>query len=344
MEQMALNIDEATTVHERIYHPVIGVVAAVRYCDDPANRSRAVHRSGVGTHAEAKVLVINDGMDTSWWAENVAIIAGQPTGVDDYAEDLPRPCSQTLDGSAFPADLASVDPAKLDGDRCVVMFVGGRIDQGFIAGWWPHQYNRRDPATSGRTGGTLDQRRRFFRRKNGVQVVITPRGDVLVDTNGANAELVGSTEGPRHMPRAGFGNVGLDMKAGSRVAYDWNPPVYDPVNQPAVPQPNPPLQRTAPPRKKDKTRFECSEDEVAAIAGKRARLMSRGGLTEVGGTPETPPIEPAVLGSELLKAVIQFVNEVNARFVALGQPIVTFPTGSPDGSGITWLSKEVKIK
>jgi len=87
--------------------------------------------------------------------------------------------------------LHGVDPFDLDGDLCVVGFLGGMIDSPFILRCWPHPRNLLDPATSaqGQDGKTLPQERRYFRRINGVETVINPEGDITISTTFANSKL-----------------------------------------------------------------------------------------------------------------------------------------------------------
>src|SRR5262245_22444961 len=138
---------EADYTHDRMYMPVLGVIWKVYPADHPLNSSAAKSPHGKGSQAEATVIVVNDGREIRGIIENVVITPPGNSGVDDYYEDLPRPCSLMIDDSVFKNDFSKIDLSKLDGDFAVVSFLGGNISQPYISNWWPHFGNRIDPAT-----------------------------------------------------------------------------------------------------------------------------------------------------------------------------------------------------
>ena len=60
---------------EFITHPVLAVVLNVYYSDDPFNvSSQAGNAVGArGSHVQARVMVVNDGSDSTWELPNVVI-------------------------------------------------------------------------------------------------------------------------------------------------------------------------------------------------------------------------------------------------------------------------------
>lgn len=175
--------------------PLVGVVWEVYPSDDERNRT-ARNPARRGFLHECSVVIVDDGSSRTGFIEHVAITPDALTGLDDYYEHLPRPSSQRLSGQAMKPNLSHVNPYDLDGDWCVVSFIGGYIDQPFILKWWPHARNRYDAATSGKgnptrggEGKALQQSGRFFRRINGVEYVVTSQGDVYLATTYANSRL-----------------------------------------------------------------------------------------------------------------------------------------------------------
>lgn len=209
--------------------PVIGIVISVQPSDDKGNLSSSVEDDNRGHRHEATVLVLNSAGEDNWLLENVVIPPRNRSNHDDYDEDLPVGISKVLDGSALTENWKSIDPSLLDGDYCVVNFIGGSMDMPFIQGWWPHPKNKIDPATSTRATLTQvdsnKQRTRTFRRINGVKHVINKAGDVYFSTSEAGSKLDLSGDKPVRRDVTGGGSVQINIKSSQQLEFNWNPEV-----------------------------------------------------------------------------------------------------------------------
>lgn len=150
--------------------------------------------------------------------------------------------------------LAGVNPYDLDGDWCVIAYLGGIIDRPFIVRYWPHPRNTRDPATSGMgnpnssgQGQALTQSRRYFRRINGVEYIVNRKGDLYISTAlaGSRLRLNSPAEQGRNarLNSAQGGSVRVFIKPSQSVELTFDPPedgigVLDRAD-PDLPQSNP---------------------------------------------------------------------------------------------------------
>lgn len=255
---------------------MLGVVLDVYPSDDEDGNStswRTIERRG-HTH-EATVLILNDGTSAYLKLNHVVIPPCAPSGVDDYMEILPRPSSALLTGEEMNASLHQIDPYDLDGDWCVVGFIGGQIDHPFIISWWPHARNTFDPATSGRgnpdsngEGRALEQQGRYFRRVNGVETVVTSLGDIIVSTTYAGGEIQpGEDPVNGRFSRSEVddgGDIRIYVKPSRTVEWTWDPQP-DGVGcldseEPELPQTNPPEGGSSTDGSKEKTYININEE------------------------------------------------------------------------------------
>lgn len=230
---------------------VLGVILDVYPSDNDMARSSQQTMDRHGYTHECTVLVVNDGSSAYMVLENVIITPDAPSGLDDYSERLPRGSSTQVDGEALDSSMQHIDPYDLDGDWCVVGFLGGRIEGPFIVRWWPHARNVYDPATSGEgsDGKALVQHRRSFRRVNGTETVITSKGNIIVSTTFANSSLAPGSDPKlgrfaRNLNDDEGGSVRVNIKPSQFVELTFNPQeegigvVDDPDEE--LPQQNPP--------------------------------------------------------------------------------------------------------
>lgn len=268
--------------HERLYAPVVGVVLNVHWSDDPLNASAKPFPDQRGSQTTCDVLAIGHGNDNPWIIPNVTVLPEGPSGVDDFCEAIPRPCSQMTDGSTFDSRLSNIDYTKLDGDYCVILFIGGSIEQPVMIKWWPHPGNRQDPATlgfpvqtpsQGQTNAqTLSQGRRYFRRYRGLKYTITDQGSFFADTNESNSSFTGAEGGPDRNPSDDGGDIQIDVKKNRQLQVNFNPPVALPKTQPSLPQPNPPQGEDA--RATDRTTVTYDKDLIRLLAGKVIEMIT----------------------------------------------------------------------
>lgn len=283
IRQSGLSQNPADYNDERIYYPVVGIVMAVHFSDDPTNALTIPLSNQRGSGVTCDVLVINHGNDNPWFLPNVVVLPSGPSGVDDYCEEIPRPSSLMIDGSAFNSGLNSIDYEKLDGDWCVVEFIGGSSGQPVMMKWWPHPGNRQDPATAGfkldpppASGSadpkTLQQGRRSFKRYAGAKVTVTSEGSFYVDTNESNAEIIGSKSGVARKKRDKGGDIQVDVKPARKLQVNFNEPVPLPKTEPSLPQPNPPQGEKS--RKTDRTTVTLDKDTINLLAGKICEILT----------------------------------------------------------------------
>jgi hypothetical protein len=199
--QQSLAIDRRDQKHQNTFTPMIGCILEVHPSDIDHNRSAAESIDRRGFLHECTVLITESATAAGMILDHVVIPPPTNSGLDDYHEHLPRGTTSLIDGSDLPTSLLGVNPFDLDGDWCVVGFIGGSLDRPFILSWWPHPRNYFDPSTSGAgnpdsqgQGQALNQAGRYFRRINGVEHVITNRGDIYLDTRFANSSLQFGTE------------------------------------------------------------------------------------------------------------------------------------------------------
>jgi hypothetical protein len=221
---------------EKVYGAMRGIVLAVHPSDDPNNFSAESQESKRGHRHEATVLIVEDGFsEPNLILENVVIPPESPSGIDDFAERLPRAVSRSLTQSDLTEQLSQIDYAELDGDRCVVQFVGGNLDKPFITNWWHHERNTFEPATSEQgiensPSNTLKQadpkknKFRHIKRLNGVLTLVTKEGDVYLDTSEANSTTETEPVPKRVLSDKG-GSVQVNVKTGKQLEFNWNPTV-----------------------------------------------------------------------------------------------------------------------
>jgi len=235
-------------------HFELGIVIAVYPADSVQNASAMQNQQRRGFRHECTVQIVSNGRGGDYRLANVVIPPTRPSGMDNYHELLPRPTSKTISGVELDLSMQRTSPYDLDGDWCVVGFLNGDLRQPFVAHWWPNPNNRTDPQTVGEgspnqqnQGSTLNQLHRYFERTNGVELVITSKGDIYLDTNlagGVPDYSKALVEGrvARETPTTG-GNIRTILKPGAALEIDWNKPadgtgVLD-TKDPQIPQTNP---------------------------------------------------------------------------------------------------------
>lgn len=251
--QQALTVVPGDKADQSVDRLMLGVVLDVWSPDEDQTRSAMQRDDRRGYVPECTVLVMDDGNSAYLVLENVLITPDAPTGLDDYAERLPRGSSALVSGADLDSTLKQTDPYDLDGDWCVVGFIGGRLEAPFILRWWPQSNNPFDPATSGhgQDDRTLVQKRRYFRRVNGVETVITSKGDIIISTTLANSTVQMGTEPSlgrfaRAKDEEVGGSIRLNVKPSQSFELTFNPQedgigVVDSI-EPELPQTNPPTQ------------------------------------------------------------------------------------------------------
>lgn len=296
--QQAYTIDPAEYEHYRMHQLYLGVVLEVFPADSESNRSSHEFQDRRGTHTECNVLCVGTNSSSSLYLTNVIVTTPHPAGLDDYFERLPRPSSNRIDGERLPSSLAYVDPFDLDGDWCIVGFLGSNLDQPFILTWWPHPKNTYDAATSGQGNRTqegnaqaLEQAGRYFHRINGVEFVITDTGNIVLSTKFASSQLTFQennrpTEGrwPRNLDQEQGGSILVQVKPSQTLELSFDEAEdgfgISRVRDPQLPQTNPRTSTgSASQREKTYVRFsdslaEFESDELAVSMRTKIRFRS----------------------------------------------------------------------
>jgi len=271
--QQGLTTEAKDYKHMEMDRCMLGVILEVFPVDRDENRSgmQTVDRKG-HTH-ECSVLILNDGTSAYMTLENVIITPDSPSGLDDFEERLPRGSSSLVTGAEYDPNIHSIDPHDLDGDWCVIAYLGGKIDSPFILRYWPHSRNTFDAATSGKglEGDTLVQQRRYFRRTNGVESVITSKGDVIISTTYANSVLTPSEEPvdgriARTLDEDVGGSIRINIKPSQSLELNFNAidqgiGTLD-VTEPELPQLNPWQDEPVPTEEKPETYIYIDRDQA----------------------------------------------------------------------------------
>lgn len=271
---------------------MLGVILEVYPADDERNRSSYQREDRRGYLHTCTVLVIQDGRGTHMPLENVVITPDMPSGLDDYCERLPRGCSALVTGENWNNQLNHINPYDLDGDWCIVGFMGGSVDQPFIVRWWPHPHNPFDCATSGQSnpnatdeGETLVQKGRMFHRINGVEFTVTKQGHIYVSTYRANSTLrygsdLAPVDGrfPRELQESDGGSFKMWVKPSQAFELDWNPPVDGmgvlDIADPEIPQTNP-SEASASRDEKENTYILIEQDRADIMVPEEFKLLSK---------------------------------------------------------------------
>lgn len=210
---------------------LLGIVLSVRVSDDERNYSAQNKEDNRGNRHECVVLATDYlGKQPDLLIPNVIIPPSRHSGIDNFEEDLPRGCSSTVDGSEYNDNFTNIDYSLLDGEWCLVGFVGGNIESPFIIGWWPHPSNVFDPATSGQgnDGSSLAQfeekknKSRFVRRINGSTILVNREGSLYLDTSEANSTVkVTNGKLTRTLVDKG-GHIQVDISQKAQFELNWN--------------------------------------------------------------------------------------------------------------------------
>jgi hypothetical protein len=221
IQQSGLTHQPGDYGHESISHPVLGIVLNVFCSDEIQNTSSQRRQDGRGSQCEARVLVVNDGTDSPWILPNVVVTPPGSTGFDNFDEDIPKGVTGLVDDSSVQnINFEDIPLHKLDGDWCIVDFIGGSIHQPFIVTWWPHPANRRDPTTSNvQNIDALPQGRRRATRFQGTRFTVTSKGSVIVDTTQANHLL----DAGQRVENEEGGDLYVTIKKGRVVDINFNP-------------------------------------------------------------------------------------------------------------------------
>jgi hypothetical protein len=295
-EVMQSGLERDPNDFARIDHPVVGVIWRVSVADDPLNVISGEYADGRAYAATAHVVVVDDGTQNTWEIPQAVLPAPGPGGWSNYAEWLPQGCTQAVDGTDF-RDVSVVDYSLLDGEWCVVQFIGGVVTKPVVTGFLPHPRNRLDPATGGWRDGTLEQAGRGPTvRWAGTTLVWGKDGSLALDTSGANETVRGSAgDVPvREVPDDG-GDVQVDMKPTAAFELNFNTAPESQPGNPTAMQPNPPdpAAVAASEAYQAAQRAAAEADRVARAAADSARAVAL-----LGASALVPPTQALVVAAQ----------------------------------------------
>lgn len=215
--------------------PLLGVILTVEPCDNDNNLSLGV---GVyrGVRHECTVLCSKNLGFPDILIPNVIITPPSPSNIDNYSENIPRGCTNLIDGHSFDSELVGVNPYRLDGEWCIVNFINSNSVYPYISNWFPHPANIFDPSTSGRevdagdtTGTYLIQadivkgKSRSYNSSNGVINMLSLDGNTYYDTQEAGRKILIDEENNRKVVNvAGGGHIQVDIKQKAQMELNWN--------------------------------------------------------------------------------------------------------------------------
>lgn len=337
----------------------LGIVLAVYPSDDLNNKSSQQRQDRRGFRHECTVQIVGNGHGGMYRIPHVVIPPNSPSGVDDYEEYLPRPCSTPMTGGELDLTMQRNTPHELDGDWCVVGFLNQSQSQPFILRWWPNPNNVYDPQTSGQgspdrsgNGKALNQTGRYFRRLRGIETTITPAGDFYFDTNLAGAALQPSEPISKgRFKRADTttgGNVRASIKNGAHLEIDWTPPkdgigILDQADA-YLPQSNPkPSGSNTQQEERQNTYLKVNKDVLELLCPSNIKFNSEriefSAKTEFScqapnislgksGADVTILGDDVKLGDEGAQAIVTTIGE-DANFQALLNAAVFTPPATP---------------
>lgn len=303
--------------HFNITYPVLGVIQSVYFSDDNLNPVANAVQNGRGSAIVARVIVLNDGSESPTVLPNVTILPTGSSGHDDYQEEIPKAATGTIDGARFQSDFRDIPPWKLNGDWCVVGFIGGSIHQPVMLNWFPHPGNRKDPATGGFAAEALAQGRRWVKRFQGARLTITSKGTLFVDTSKANNKI-SDTRTSREENEEG-GDINVTVKKDRKLEINFNPLVFD-ENEPDFLWERPEIDKKGT-RDESNSRLIMDKDTIQILAGQVAEILASQNLY----LGEQGASENLVLGQQLKSLLEKILNALLTH----RHPTGVGPSGPP---------------
>jgi len=263
-------VDEDVGKHQSF---MLGIILVVNPSDDKDNLLARSDQQSRGIHHECTVLAGTDLYHPDIFFQHVVLPPMRHSGMDNFEEDLPRGCSQLIDGSTWNGNQ-NVDYNKLDGEWCLLGFLNGSQQWPFIVAWWPHPADRFNPATSGQAfdrqslvqADPIKNRFRSIRVINGVMTLVNREGSIYLDTS-QGGRSINTKDGKYGITKYDKGgHVQIDVKKTAQLEINFNeksekgPRIGagseddSPIHDPDLPHPDQPVVGTTPePRETTRT-------------------------------------------------------------------------------------------
>ncbi len=298
--QGGLSVESQNYGHTDISAPVIGIVLSVFYSDDPLNIATTNAAGDRGPYCMARVRVLSSTTETPMILPNVWILPTGASGHDDFSEELPQGVTDSIDGRSTAEGFDKLPTHRLNGDYCVVAFIGGSVHQPVMLSWFPHPGNTKDAATTGHAADSLENARRSVKRFQGVRLAITSEGTLHLDTSKANHKL--SPDRTTRSTSDKGGDIKVSVKPSRNLSVDFNKPVYD-ETEPDVLWEREEIQNASP-RSQANSRWYMDKDFIQAVAGEVVQIAASQNLY-LGADTAT---ENFVLGQELKTLLASMLN------------------------------------
>jgi len=194
------NVPEGVTAQHQMFFPILGVIDAVYYADNPDNDSNSL-RNPESTNVEVHDFLSNG--EDDWYQRSVKktassgsrlevrvkIISGPP-GSGSFIESVPLCIGfGGVHNYGYVVPKATTNTGRKgfrgteDGDYCLVQFLNGDYMSPVVTSIWPNPLNMEDAAV-------ISDKEIAFARINGVEFLVENDGDVVLDARNANAKTV----------------------------------------------------------------------------------------------------------------------------------------------------------
>lgn len=218
LEQSDQVIPEGVYAQHEMFFPILGVIDAVYFGDDPNNDSNSIRNpestnvqshkflgdleseyyqrsmkrtSTLGSRLEARVKVISGPSGSGTFYENVPICIGFG-GVHNYGYVVPNATTNTGERGFRGTE---------DGDYCLIHFISGDQMSPVITNIWPNPLNMKDTATIG-------DREIAYARMSGSELIVDKEGNLVVDARNANSKTVVDPASGAYVTNPGDGTAG----------------------------------------------------------------------------------------------------------------------------------------
>tara|TARA_Y100001938_G_scaffold151081_1_gene245764 strand:- start:7556 stop:9658 length:2103 start_codon:yes stop_codon:yes gene_type:complete len=206
---------------DEIYYPILGVIDAVYYADDPSNESNS-SKNHKDSNVSFNEILANT--EETYYQKSVAVTRTKGARIEARVKIVSGPQGRRNSGQfiekvpvcigfggvhnyGYVVPTATTNTGVLgyrgteDGDYCLVQFIGGSWLNPVITSIWPNPLNTQDPPSVA-DGGSA------YARISGTEILIDSEGDLLLDARGANERVISDSESGNYVRKPASGNDG----------------------------------------------------------------------------------------------------------------------------------------
>ena len=206
---------------DEIYYPILGVIDAIYYADDPSNESNS-SKNHKDSNVSFNEILANT--EETYYQKSVAVTRTKGSRIEARVKIVSGPQGRRNSGQfiekvpvcigfggvhnyGYVVPTATTNTGVLgyrgteDGDYCLVQFIGGSWLSPVITSIWPNPLNTQDPPSVA-DGGSA------YARISGTEILIDSEGDLLLDARGANEQVVSDSESGNYVRKPASGNDG----------------------------------------------------------------------------------------------------------------------------------------